>query len=258
MSKLVIWNVVIGIVLGSVYAATLQIVFGAGGARRTALKTLGAFLLTAATTPYVAPALRTFAEPVFPKTRMERAMESFEARLAALPEWQERTRGRSRDEILQIAHELGFRGVSRLDDDSLATATEMLTTILGNVDTSICGKIVKGSLGQREVSIVVLKQFEKADPQTLDAWMGVLYAAAAAELKSQHVVKPASREVAGAMQLLLGQMPRKDAELLRRTLTVAKQADDEHACWATRTLYHYLPQLPDQARRDLTRAIFSS
>ena len=258
MSKVVIWNVVIGIVLGSVYAATFRIVFGAGGAGRTMLKTLGVVLLTAATTPYVAPALRTFAEPVFPKTKMERAMESFEARLAAMPEWQERTRGRSRDEILRIAHELGFRGVSRLDDDSLATATEMLATILANVDTATCGQIVKGKLGQREVSVVVLKQFEKADPQTLDAWMGVLYAAAAAELKGQHVVTPAGRDVAGAMQILFGQMPRKDAELLRRTLAVAAQSDDEHACWATRTLYHYLPQLPDQARRDLTRAIFSS
>lgn len=258
MSKLVIWNVVIGIVLGSVYAATLQLVFGAGGAGRTVLKALGVVLLTAATTPYVAPALRTFAAPVFPKTKMERAMESFEARLAALPEWQERTRGRSRDEILEIAHELGFRGVSRLEDESLATATEMLATILGSVDASTCGRIVKGKLGQREVSLVVLNQFDKVDPQTLDAWMGVLYAAATAELRGQHVVTPANRDVAGAMQLLLARMPRKDAELLRRTLAGVKQADDEHACWATRTVYHYLSQLPDQARRDLTRALFSS
>jgi hypothetical protein len=33
---------------------------------------------------------------------------------------------------------------------------------------------------------------------------------------------------------------------------------DEHACWAVRTMYHYLPQLPDEARRDLTRALFTS
>ncbi|HTY79239.1 MAG TPA: hypothetical protein VMI34_15545 [Candidatus Bathyarchaeia archaeon] len=258
MSKVIIWNVVIGIVLGSVYGATFRIVFGAGGAGRTALKTLGVVILTALSTPYVAPALRTFAEPVFPKTRMERAMESFEARLAAMPEWQERTRGRSRDEVLTIAHELGFRGVSRLDDESLATAAEMLATILAGVDASTCGRIVKGSLGQREVSVVVLKEFEKVDAPTLDAWMGVLYAAASAELRGQHVVTPASRDVAGAMQMLLSQMPRKDAELLRRTLAVVKQSDDEHACWATRTIYHYLSQLPDQPRRDLTRALFSS
>jgi hypothetical protein len=37
-----------------------------------------------------------------------------------------------------------------------------------------------------------------------------------------------------------------------------KRADDEHACWAARTVYHYLPQLPDEPRRDLTRALFSS
>src|SRR5262249_4655118 len=57
MSKVIIWNVVIGIVLGSVYGVTLRIVFGAGGAGRTALKTVGVVVLTAATTPYVAPAL---------------------------------------------------------------------------------------------------------------------------------------------------------------------------------------------------------
>jgi hypothetical protein len=32
----------------------------------------------------------------------------------------------------------------------------------------------------------------------------------------------------------------------------------KHACWAVRTMYHYLPQLPDEARRDLTRALFTS
>jgi hypothetical protein len=30
------------------------------------------------------------------------------------------------------------------------------------------------------------------------------------------------------------------------------------ACWAVRTMYHYLPQLPDEARRDLTLALFTS
>jgi hypothetical protein len=58
--------------------------------------------------------------------------------------------------------------------------------------------------------------------------------------------------------LLLSRMPQKDADLLRRTLMGIKRADDEHACWAVRTVYHYLPQLPDQPRRDLTRALFSS
>ena len=78
------------------------------------------------------------------------------------------------------------------------------------------------------------------------------------ELRGQQVVTPSGRDVTGAMQLLLSHMPRKDAELLRRTLAVVKQSDDEHACWATRTIYHYLSQLPDQPRRDLTRALFSS
>ena len=37
-----------------------------------------------------------------------------------------------------------------------------------------------------------------------------------------------------------------------------KRADDEHACRAGRTKYHFLPQLPDESRRDLTRALFTS
>jgi hypothetical protein len=123
MRNLVIWNACVAIALGSVYALTLRLLLGNGGAGRMVLKTLGIVLLTGATTPYVAPALRSFAAPVFPRTRVERAIESLETRLAALPEWRERTRGRSRTEVLEIAHELGFRGVSRLDDGSLATAT---------------------------------------------------------------------------------------------------------------------------------------
>ena len=43
-----------------------------------------------------------------------------------------------------------------------------------------------------------------------------------------------------------------------RTIMGMKRADDEHTCWAGRTVYHYLPQLPDDARRDLTRALFTS
>jgi len=258
MRNLIIWNAVVAIALGAVYAVTLRLLLGSGGAGRTMLKTLGIVLLTGATTPYVAPALRSFAAPVLPKTRVERALERFEARLSALPEWRERTRGRSRTEVLEIAHELGFRGVSRLDDGSLATATGMLASILADVDASTCGRLVKGKLSNRDVAAVVVGGFEKADPETLDAWMDVLYAAASAELKGQQVLAPAARDVSGAMQLLLSRMSRQDAELLRHTLLGIRRANDEHACWAARTLYYYLLQLPDQARRDLTRAAFAS
>src|ERR1700694_1819648 len=116
MRNLVIWNVVIAAVLGGGYGALAHLLVGRGGAGRTALKTIGIIVLTAATTPYVAPALRSAAAPIFPKSRVERAVEGCEARLAALPEWQERTRGRSRKEVMEIAHDLGFRGVTRLDD----------------------------------------------------------------------------------------------------------------------------------------------
>lgn len=64
--------------------------------------------------------------------------------------------------------------------------------------------------------------------------------------------------MACTLQLLLSRMPQKDADLLRRTLMGMKRADGEHGCWAVRTMYHYLPQLPDEARRDLTRALFTS
>src|SRR6266508_1171971 len=200
MRNLVIWNVVVAAVLGGLYGVLLHLVLGKSGVGRTALKTIVIILLTGATTPYVAPALRGFAAPLLPKSRVERAVESFEARLAALPEWQERTRGRSHKEGLDIAYDVGFRGVSRLDDESLAVA----------------------------------------------------------ELKGRQVVAPSSRETAEALLLLLARMPPKDAELLRRTVTGMKRADDEHACWAARTVYHYLPLLPDEPRRDLTRALFTS
>jgi len=41
---------------------------------------------------------------------------------------------------------------------------------------------------------------------------------------------------------------------LAHLLAGMKRALDEHACWAAATVRHYLPQLPDEARRDLTRA----
>ena len=44
----------------------------------------------------------------------------------------------------------------------------------------------------------------------------------------------------------------------RRTIMSMKRADDEDGCWAVRTMYHYLPQLPDEAWRDMTRALFTS
>jgi hypothetical protein len=258
MRNLVIWNVIIAAVLGGVYGALAHLLVGRGGAGRTALKTIGIIVLTAATTPYVAPALRSAAAPIFPKSRVERAVEGFEARLAALPEWQERTRGRSRKEILDIAYELGFRGVSRLDDASLASAAGMLAWFLQDLDVPTCGGIVKGTLAKERVSAVFMTRLSTADPQVLDTWMEVLYAAAVAELKGRQVVPPSSRDAAGALQLLLSRMPAKDADLLRRTLMAMKRADDEHACWAARTVYHYLPQLPDEPRRDLTRALFTS
>jgi hypothetical protein len=258
MRNLVIWNIVVAAVLGGSYGALLHVLIGRGGAGRAVLKTMLIVMLTAASTPYVAPALRGIAAPILPRSRVERAVESFESRLAALPEWQERTRGRSRKEILDIAYDLGFRGVSRLDDASLASAAGMLAWFLQDLDVPTCGGIVKGTLAKERVSAVFMTRLSTADPQVLDAWMDVLYAAAVAELKGQQVVPPSSREAAGALQLLLSRMPAKDADLLRRTLMMMKHADDEHACWAARTVYHYLPQLPDEPRRDLTRALFTS
>jgi hypothetical protein len=238
----------------------LHLLIGRGGAGRAALKTIGIVLLTGATTPYVAPALRGVAAPILPKSRVERAVEGFEARLAELPEWQERTRGRSHKEVLDIAHEIGFRGVSRLDDESLATASTMLASFLAGVDVPTCGGIVKGTLSRERVSAAFVRQLEKTDPRTLDAWMEVLYAAAAAEVTgtARQVMTPGSREAGGALRLLLFRMPRRDADLLRRTMRDLKRADDEHACWAARTLYYYLPQLPDEPRHDLTRVLFTS
>jgi hypothetical protein len=258
MRNLIIWNAIVAAVLAGVFGAFFQFLLGRGGAGRAALKTLAIVLLTGATTPYVAPALRSVAAPILPKSRVERAVESFEARLAALPEWQERTRGRSRKEVLEIAHELGFRGVARLDDESLAAAADLLTSFLADLDTPTCGGLVKGTLAKERVSAAFMRRLDKADQQTIDAWMDVLYAAASAELKGRQVVAPGRREVGGALVLLLSRMPQQDADLLRRTLTGIKRADDEHACWAVRTMYHYLPQLPDEARRDLTRALFTS
>jgi hypothetical protein len=258
MRNLVIWNIVVAAVLGGLYGALLQLLIGRGGAGRAVLKTMLIVLLTAASTPYVAPALRGMAAPILPRSRVERAVESFEARLAALPEWQERTRGRSRKEILDIAHELGFRGVSRLDDASLASAAGMLSWFLQDLDVPTCGGIVKGTLAKERVSAAFMKRLDTADPQVLDTWMALLYAAAIAELKGRQVVPPSSREAAGALQLLLSRMPAEDADRLRHTLIAMKRADDEHACWAARTMYHYLPQLPDEPRRDLTRALFAS
>jgi len=37
-----------------------------------------------------------------------------------------------------------------------------------------------------------------------------------------------------------------------------KRADDEHASWAGRTKYHFLPQFPDESQCDLTCALFTS
>jgi len=258
MRTLVIWNVVVAAVLGGIYGALARLLLDRGGAGRTVLKTIGVILLTGATTPYVAPVLRGAAAPIFPKSRVERAVESFEVRLAALPEWQERTRGRSRKEIMDIAHELGFRGIARLDDESLAAAAGLLASFLADLDVSTCGGMVKGTLARERVSAAFMRQLEKADQQTIETWMDVLYAAASAELKGRQRPMPSSREAGGALQLLLSRMPHKDADLLRRTMTGIKRADDAHACWAVRTLYHYLPQLPDESRRDLTRALFSS
>ena len=258
MRNLVIWNVIVAAVLGGLYGAVLHVLLGKGGAGRAVLKTMLIILLTGVSIPYVAPALRGVAAPILPKSRVERAVEGFEARLTALPEWQERTRGRSRKEILDISYELGFRGVSRLDDASLASAAGMLAWFLQDLDVPTCGGIVKGTLAKERVSVAFMKRLDTADPQVLDVWMDVLYAAAVAELKGQQAVPPSSREAAGALQLLLSRMPAKDADLLRRTLVMMKRADDELACWAARTVYHYLPQLPDEPRRDLTRALFSS
>jgi hypothetical protein len=258
MRNLVIWNVIVAAVLGGLYGAVLHVLLGKGGAGRALVKTMLIIVLTGVSIPYVAPALRGVAAPILPKSRVERAVEGFEARLIALPEWQERTRGRSRKEILDISYELGFRGVSRLDDASLASAAAMLTWFLADLDGPTCGGIVKGTLPKEQISIVFMKRLDTAEPQVLDTWMEVLYAAAVAELKGRQVVPPSSRETAAALQLLFSRMPATDADLLRRTLVMMKRADDEHACWAARTVYHYLPQLPDEPRRDLTRALFSS
>ena len=258
MRNLVIWNVVVAAILGALYGIVLHVVLGRGGAGRALLKTMVVILLTGATTPYVAPALRGFAAPILPKSRVEIALEGFEAKLAALPEWQERTRGRSRKEMMDIAYEVGYRGVSRLDDASLASAAAMLAWFMQDLDVPTCAGLVKSTLPKERVSAVFMRRLATADPQVLDAWLEVLYAAAVAELKGRPAIPPSSREAAGALQLLLSRMPAKDAELLRRTLVTMKRADDEHACWAARTVYHYLPQLPDEPRRDLTRALFAS
>ena len=42
---------------------------------------------------------------------------------------------------------------------------------------------------------------------------------------------------------------------LARRLAATKPAADEHAFWAVRTVYRFLLEVPDETKRDLSRAL---
>jgi hypothetical protein len=203
---------------------------------------------------YGGPFLEQVAPPLFASTPTrphDRASLRVYERLAQVPEWQQRTRGLSREDKDKLGFELSRKGSARLDDESLQSLAVWLREALANVDPPVCAAMLRGTATPAQLR----QALEKLDRASLEAYMDASFNAIVAELKDIEAPKVSSAEHEAAARALLERVPKDWRSRLLIILQMPRFRSDEEVCWAGRTVTYYVTSLSDRDQRAMMRAI---
>ncbi len=168
-------------------------------------------------------------------------LQSFRAQLAGLP----------KKELRQAIQSLSAKGMRRLPDERLRARTRIVGRMLEGLDVEMCSAMATGRQSEavHDAAVLVL------DPGSVEEWVGLSFEAARAELEKHPTRRPTPQELQFSLGALFRHVPEADSERLRQALTRLADETPAEACWAARTTYEAVPQLPGPIARVLDREL---
>lgn len=146
--------------------------------------------------------------------------------------------------------DLALKGTARLDHATLERRMEILNAAVVAAAPAQCAAIARGgeSGNAQATSTAMLQALEKLPPAQIDAWFRISLQASRAELDKKPATTVASGDAEAAMQALLDSLPAEQRQRLSQIAPRIGQANDEDACWTTRTLLRQSLSLPEPHR----------
>lgn len=173
------------------------------------------------------------------------------AQIAEAPAFRAQLAGLPRKELHQAIQSLAAKGMRRLPDERLRVRTRIVGRMLEGLDVETCSAMATGrqSAAVHDAAVLVL------DPASVEEWVALSFEAARAELEKQATRRPTPQELQLALGALFRHVPEADAERLRQALANLADRPPAEACWAARTTYAAVPQLPGPIARVLDREL---
>ncbi len=184
-------------------------------------------------------------------SRFDAAFEQHLAELAPLPAFRETLEGLPRAELRAAIQVLAAKGMRRLSDEQLLLRTRLVGRMLDGLDAATCRAMVTGEQNEtvHDTAVIVL------DPESLEQWTALSFEAARAELEQVPATSASPAELQLALAALFQRFPEAEGERLRQALAKLSEQPPAEACWAARTMYAAVPELPAPISKVLAREL---
>ncbi len=164
----------------------------------------------------------------------------------------------SQDAALRKGFALSMDGLLRLDDAALERRLTLLSAIMDASDASACAALARPDpANPKATSDAVMAGLEKLLAEQIEAWFDFSLRSTKASLDKAPLRAVAPQQSQAAFEALLQRLPETERSRMTRTLSEARQANASDMCWAGRTLYRQVLQLPQAQRSVLARTLAS-
>ncbi|WP_313346072.1 hypothetical protein [Stenotrophomonas sp.] len=188
----------------------------------------------------------------FPKSSpLHAPVDRVTRKLIHEPTYMARMKGLEPGKAREMGATLSMNGLGRLELPMLERRALLVGQLLEKLPEAQCGEIAK-AVTPAQVSRTTDRMLETLAtlPQgAIDEWFDIAYAATLAELQQRPKTQVTEAQVNASATALVELLP-NDAERERigRVMSNLPGATDADACWAVRTMYTTLPELPEPQR----------
>lgn len=167
------------------------------------------------------------------------------------PAYLERMKGLSGEQAEVMGAQLSMAGMGRLDARVLERRAELIGQLLEKQPVADCAAMAKVSTpaeaarnGER-----IIDTLASMPQPVIDQWFDIAYEATLAELQQRPLLQVTEAQVNEAAIALVQLVPSdNDRMRLGQVMSNLPAASDADACWAVRTMYTYMPKLPEPQR----------
>ena len=192
------------------------------------------------------------AQNPFPKSSpLHAPVDKVTRKLVNEPAYLERMKGLSGEQAQVMGAQLSMAGMGRLELPVLERRAQLIGQLLEKQPVADCAAMAKVSTpaeaarnGER-----IIETLATLPAPVIEEWFDIAYQATLAELQQRPLIQVSQTQVNDAAIALVQLVPNDtDRMRLGQVMSNLPAASDADACWAVRTMYTYMPKLPEPKR----------